>query len=272
MVAPRSAPHSSSSAMTSSPSSAAAFGRVHLDGRGSPTQSSAYAATPLASSRPSSVVTSAVTTPVVADDGDVEAGQSRRRRASGGRRRRRRAGRRCRGRGSPAPSRGRGTARPRPSPAARRRSAAGPAPRSGRPPARSRPSTPDGPIASTELARRAVDVAGPAQQPVAQRLGLQVRPQRQRPALGLGGRDPVPGRRARRDRLAGDDVARARMVTGSAARRRRARSRRPRRPTTCRCPARRSSPGRRSGRSRPAAPGVRRPAGPRHADPRCGHS
>ena len=72
VVAPRSAPHSSSAAITASPSPGRARpGRPRCCG--SPTQSSAYAATPLASTRPSPIA-GAVTSRSSPVDGTSQAG------------------------------------------------------------------------------------------------------------------------------------------------------------------------------------------------------
>ena len=195
-------PSSRSAAITTSPSrrprSAGSTSMVRK-----PTQSSAYAATPLPppGRRRCGPAVTRWSSPTIATSTSRSATPA----GSGAPPPPRRARRRCRGRGSPGPSRARGTARPRPSPGARPRSAAGPALVEGH----------DAVVVVGHAGRthrqHRVGAAGgrgrgAAQQPVAERLGLEVRPQRQCAALRLLRRDPVPGRRAGRDRLARDDV------------------------------------------------------------------
>ena len=81
------------------------------------------------------------------------------------------------------------------------------------------------------------------------------------------GRDPVPDGGPRGHRLAGHDVG---EPDPDRVARLRLRRRTRRRPTTCTRRAGRSSRGRRTGRSRRAGPGVRRPAGRRHGGPSGG--
>ena len=190
--------------MTSSPSlrprSAGSTSMVR-----NPTQSSAYAATPLASTRPSSVLASAVTSLVVTDNADVEAGQ-------------RDAGEGA-ARGGDAGDLEDGVvfvALRHPAVVAEERVLGRVRQHGGDRPLAQRLVVGDHPLVAlldagwTHRQHRVGPPCRrrprPAQQPVTQRLGLQVGPQRQGAALGLGGRDPVPGRRARRDRLPGDDV------------------------------------------------------------------
>ena len=227
MVAPRSAPHSSSAAITASPrpwrrcSGATSMLRK-------PTQSSAYAATPLARS-PSRTVTTSPSSSYDASSGDGEAAPR-------------------------APGDDRGDLEERvgvvalrhPAVAAEERVLGGVGQHGGDRPAGSRrverddplesPSTPDGATASTELARRAVEVGEwrSSQSPSGSvsRSG----PQRERPALRRQRGDPVPGRRGgagpacrRRCRRARSSTARAGL---------RLRRRRCRRPTTTQVPSR----------------------------------